>query len=125
MNRWEGTGGLVRDPEVLFLEGSGLCLWKATVAVNDPRYDVESKQQVVETAYVAISTIGWLAETIANLGLAKGDEVHVVGRLAQREVGSGEKKERKTGVDIVTLTPVRMRHRAPAEVPTPALPAPW
>lgn len=109
MNRWEGKGGLTRDPEVRFLQ-SGVCLWNASVAVNGARWDGEVRAQVVTTVYVAVGAIGWQAERLAEMDLHRGDEVYVVGELAQREIEQADgKKERKTHVEIVMLWPTRVR----------------
>lgn len=115
MNRWEGKGGLTRDPEVAFLEGSGICMWKASIAVNGARYDSQTRQQGVTTVYVSLVAFGWLAEQIAEYNLTRGDEVYVIGELEQREIDKDGKKERKTGVLVNVLNPTRVRHGARAQ----------
>lgn len=115
MNRWEGRGGLTRDPDVEFL-ASGMCRYRITVAVNGTKYDAESRQQVVKTAYIAVTAFGWLAEQLAEHGLTRGDEVYVVGELDQYEqVKDDGKKERKTGVVALLVQPIRVRHGARAQ----------
>jgi single-stranded DNA-binding protein len=121
LNRVELVGGLVRQPEVSTTPG-GHTLWRATIAVNGTRYDSQAQAQVVKTAYVTISAAGTLADRIVEIGPVQGDEVHVLGEITQHEVEKPDgKTERKTGVEILVLTPVRMRHVARQQAANP----PW
>lgn len=121
MNRVELVGGLVRDPDVGVLPGSGTFTWSATIAVNGTRYSREEGGHVVKTTYVSLSAIGWAAEQFADLGLTRGDEVYVLGELDQyeRETADG-KKERKTRVTPLVLHATRLRQSMRSAAPSPA-----
>lgn len=121
-------GGLVRDIDFRYLP-SGVGLVEFTVAVNDARYDSTQRQQVVTTEFVAVQAWGWLAEQVAGLGLAKGDEVFVQGKLSQREFEKKDgTKERKTRVVAYLVQPTKMRNDGgsqPASEGWPTEPDPW
>lgn len=109
MNKVEITGGLVRDPELRFTQ-NGFAIMELTVAVNEPRYDSKEKSQVVNTSYIACVAFGWLAESIADLDMHKGDEAYVIGKLDQRTIEKDDgSKESKTKVEIVQLSPMKVR----------------
>lgn len=118
-------GGLVRDPELRFLP-SGVALLEFTVAVNDARYDSQARSQVVTTEFVACQAWGWLAEKVAGIGLSKGDEVFVLGKLSQREFEKKDgSKERKTRVVAYLVEPTKMRQDGRSQPTTPQQPDPW
>ena len=127
MNRIEITGGLTRDPELVYLPNSGAALMEMTVAVNVARYNGETRQQEVTTIYVLVKAWSSLAEAIAEDDLSKGDEVYVLGELEQRTVEKRDKsKESKTHVTAKMVSVVRRRGgaSAPARRPAPAADVP-
>lgn len=109
------SGGLTRDAEAKYVGEHGTALMTFTVAVNGTRYDSAARQQVVKTTYVSVEAWAVLAERLMNTNLMKGDEVLVVGELAQteREKRDGT-KETKTRVVAFTLDVLRLgaAHRA-------------
>lgn len=110
MNRTEISGGLVRDPELTYMERSGSALCEITLAVNGARYNFEERQQEVTTSYIAVKAWGSLAEDLAEADIAKGDELLVVGELEQRTVEKRDKsKESKTHVKALSFAVVRRR----------------
>lgn len=123
MNRVEISGGLVRDAEVKRLD-SGAMVANMSVAVNGTRFDADSGQQEVTTAYIAVEAWGSLAEEIASLEITRGTEVYVLGELVQqtREKRGGG-SESKTRVKAMTISVVRRRGgpaaaRSVAQAPT-------
>lgn len=112
MNRVEIRGGLVRDPEFRFVGDNSTPLLEMTVAVNGTRYDRAKNSQVVKTTFVQVQAWGVIADEVMNkYGLAKGDEVYVLGELDQREVEKADgSKERKTRVTAFLITALRARH---------------
>jgi len=114
VNRWEGTGGLVRDPDYRVSE-HGTPWLRLSVAVNDAEYDPATRGQAVRTTYVNVLLFGHQADALAET-LHKGDEVYVVGRLDQTErEGAGGKPERKTSVQALFVLPTRVRSAAHTE----------
>lgn len=102
-------GTLVRDLEMKYLP-SGIALVEMSLAVNGTRYDSEARSQVVTTLYCSVTVWGWQAENLANLEARRGDSVHVLGELEQREVEkAGGGKEKKTRVVAHVVTPVRVK----------------
>lgn len=123
MNEVRLVGGIVRDPDVK-ITNSGTASWMATIAVNGARYSPEERQQVVSTTYVSLSAFGWMAEQLIDAGYGKGDELYVVGELDQFEVtGEDGKKDRKTKVRVLTVTPTR--RRISGGTPQPAQTGHW
>lgn len=109
MNRVELVGTLVRDLEMRYLP-SGLALVEISLAVNGTRYDSTARETVVTTLYTTVSVWGWAAEKVANDGVTRGDSVHVLGELEQREIEKpGGGKEKKTRVVATVVTPVRVK----------------
>lgn len=109
MNRCELIGTLVRDLEMRYLP-SGQALVEMSLAVNGTRYDSDSRATVVTTLYCSITVWGWQAEQLANLEVKRGDSVHVLGELEQREIEKRDgSKEKKTRVVAHTVTPVRLK----------------
>jgi len=119
MNKWEGDGGLVRDPEFAFVEAlGGLPVWEATLACNGTRYDSKAGQQIVTTTWVRLKAYGSKAEELWEAGYAKGDHVLVVGELAQRVIDHGDRKEDKTHINVWRIDGLRRRstgQSAPAQ----------
>lgn len=113
MNRVELRGGLTRDAEIKAVGQHNVLLCEFTVAVNGARYDSAAQAQVVTTTFVTVNAWGEIAEQIADRGgLARGDEVYVLGELDQREVEKRDgTKERKTRVNAFVVTDVRRRNR--------------
>jgi len=121
MNRWEGTGGLTRDPDYKVSQ-HGTPWLRLSVAVNDAEFDPASRQQVVTTTYVTVLLFGHQADTLAET-LHQGDEVYVVGKLDQTEQeGRDGKTERKTRIRAHFVLPTRVRSAAHAQ---PAEDDPW
>lgn len=112
MNRWEGIGGLVRDPDYKISQ-HGTRWLRLSVAVNDAEYDPATRQQVVTTTYVTVLLFGHQAETLVET-LRQGDEVYVLGKLDQTEQeGRDGKVDRKTRVRAHYVLPTRVRdHQA-------------
>lgn len=128
MNKVEVSGGLTRDPELSFSPG-GYAFWRATIAVNGTRYDSTERKQVVKTSFVLISAGGYIAEAMAEVGYAKGDEMVIMGELDQNEWTNKEtgKQERRTQVNVLTHSPIRVRGgntSSRAQQPRTAAPAP-
>jgi len=116
VNRVEIQGGLVRTPELRYLP-SGTALMEMNVAVNGARYDSQARQQVVDTVYVAVQVWGHQAEELDQLGLSRGEEVYVLGRLDQRTIEKRDgTREQKTRVSATFVTVTR---RKPSN-PTPS-----
>lgn len=96
MNSVEIVGRIVRDPVLTFTAG-GTPICNVSVAVGQARYDFESNQDVVETAYISTVFFGNVAEKLAEQ-VAKGDEVWVRGELSQTVIEKDGKQDRKTKV---------------------------
>ena len=86
------TGGVVRDPELQFLN-AGTAVVKFTVAVSRKWQNRQTQEWEEETSYFDVSQFGDAAENVAN-SLVKGTRVVVTGRLDQRswETDNGEKR---------------------------------
>lgn len=124
MNRVEVSGGLVREPELTYMERSGSALLELTLAVNGTRYNHESRGQEVTTSYVAVKAWGSLAEALVEENLSKGDELYVLGELEQRTIEKRDKsKESKTHVKALGYHVVRNR-AASGRTPAPAVSSP-
>lgn len=114
-NKWEGDGGLVRDPEFAFVEKlGGLPVWEATIAVNGTRYDSRAGQQTVTTTWVRLKAYGSKAEELFEAGYAKGDHLLIEGDLAQRIIETGDRKDDKTHINVWRATALRRRSTAPS-----------
>lgn len=108
MNRVELRGGLVKDVEMV--DVNGLVKAAVTLAVNGTRYDGQTRQQVVKTTYVSCEAWGIVGENLYASGVGKGCELYVVGELTQQK-REGD-KESHTRVAIFTFDVVRMSLRA-------------
>jgi single-strand DNA-binding protein len=112
VNRVEIIGGLVREPELRFLP-SGAAVCEFTLAVNGTRWDRDAKAQVVSTVFVACNLWEAEAESFADLGLERGDEIYVLGALDQRVIEKKDgSKESKTRVRAQVVHPTRRRSLA-------------
>lgn len=105
MNRVEISGGLVREPESGLAGAMDVC--RFTVAVNGARWDRESGQQVVKTAY--ISCVAWGPVAIECLSLHQGDEVYLIGELDQYR--KENKDESSTRVTVFAMSMLREGRR--------------
>jgi single-stranded DNA-binding protein len=113
INDVQESGGLTRDPTFSFLEGSGAAMWRATIAVNDTRYNSETRSQEVDTIYVSLICFGSKAEEFHELNLIQGEEIFVRGALSQKAIPGVAKEETKTRVKIWHLEVLRRRQAAP------------
>jgi single-strand DNA-binding protein len=107
---------LTRDPEYRVLP-SGAEVSSLSLAVNDAVWDSQAREQVVGTVFVQVEVWDVQAAAVAEQ-LRRGDEVLVLGRLDQREIERRDgTKDRKTRVQALTVTHVRVRHRNPLTGP--------
>lgn len=89
-------GNLTRDPETR-VTPSGMTICKFGIAVNR-RFTTKEGEQRDEVTYIDVDAFGRQAETIDKY-LAKGDPIHIEGRLKldQWETKEGDKRS-KLGV---------------------------
>lgn len=106
VNRVELMGSLIEDPKQQQLE-SGFTFCRFTLAVNGSRWSSSAGHQIVTTDFLGCHA--W-AEVGARAmrELHKGDEVHLVGKLDQRQnVLEDGKKDAHTRVVVFTYDVVR------------------
>lgn len=120
MNIVQLTGGITRDPS------NRADYVSFTIAVNGTRYDSDSKEQVVTTMFVTCQAFGEVAHQILNSGgLNRGDEIYVLGELAQVKKEAGGDPVPSTRVNVVQWSLVRAgRVRAAQEQQWPTASAP-
>lgn len=121
MNKVELRGGLLRDAAVDYLP-SGDPVMRFTLAVNGTRWSRSDNAHVVTTAYISCRM--YADQVIAMIDAAgepkQGDDVYVVGELAQIEVQKGSdptKTEKKTGVTVFHMDVIRRKVRPATEPP--------
>jgi single-strand DNA-binding protein len=108
LNRVELTGTLTRDPQLEWLPNSGTATM--TLAVNGARYNHETRDHEVTTTFVSVLVFGFQAEALHSGKVGRGDEVHVVGALSQREIKKRDgSTEKKTRVEATLVQPVRVK----------------
>lgn len=110
-------GRLARDPDFDFVGPSQTPRWKATLAVDEPRYNPQTRSSEVGTLWIFMQAWGTLAEDLANAGYAQGDELAVNGRLDQFTVGEGDKKDTKTHVVPLFVQATRRKSAPPTSRP--------
>ena len=85
MNKWDGIGRLVRDPEMRYSQ-SGVAVTSFTIAIDRKFKNAQGEK---ETDFIQVKCFKQLAELVANY-LAKGKLAGVSGRL---QTGSYTDKE--------------------------------
>lgn len=95
MNKWDGIGRLVRDPELRY-SPTGVAVTTFTLAIDRKFKNAQGEK---ETDFIQIKTFKQLAELCANY-LAKGKLAGVSGRL---QIGSYADKDgiKKYTADII------------------------
>ena len=110
MNIVRVQGTLLRDPTER--EVSGVTLCEFTVVVNGVGFDREHSTSVIKPVFVACQAWDYVAREFSAMGVTQGDEVHVVGSLTQSEITRRDgSKERKTRVEVSTVSIVRLSRR--------------
>lgn len=108
MNKWTGTGRLVRDPEIRATQ-SGKMVTTFTLAVNH----FSGGQQ--NTDYIPVVTWERLAENCGN-SLRKGSAALIEGRLATRSY-DGKDGQKRYVTEVIAKT-VEFLDRKAAPKPT-------
>ena len=95
MNKWDGIGRLVRDPELRYSQ-SGVAVTSFTIAIDRKFKNAQGEK---ETDFIQVKCFKQLAELVANY-LSKGKLAGVSGRL---QTGSYTDKEgvKKYTSDII------------------------
>lgn len=106
MNRVELMGSLIEDPKQQQLE-SGFSFARFTLAVNGARWSASAGQQIVTTDFIGCNAWGEVGARVVS-ELHKGDEIHLVGKLDQRQnTLSDGKKDSHTRVVVFIYHVVR------------------
>lgn len=117
MNRAEAAG-IVSSADPPRMTGSrrDIPVVDFTIALSDARWNPDTGTHDVVSTFVRCHAYGeQLAAVEAAGGIRKGDTVHVVGKLSQRQREMpGGRMERKTHIDAVVLTVVGRKPRTPA-----------
>ncbi len=109
-NRVILVGNLAQDPEIRFLQGSGIPMCKLRLAVTR---DFSNQQGERETDFFTVVTWRKQAEKSAEY-LSKGRAILVEGRLQNRSWEAPDGQRRST-IDIVADRVVFLGRRAQAE----------
>lgn len=111
INVVELSGTLSTDVKLADV-GTDLIRAEFTLAVPSVRYDRRTNTDVVETAFIRV--VAWEEPAAAAVRLHKGCSAHIRGELVQQEVETARgRKERKTSVRAVIITPLRITQPAP------------
>lgn len=110
------AGTMIKDPDLVDLR-SGSLRADFTLAVKSVRYDRESGCDTIDSCFISCQAWESSAELIA--ALHKGCVVMVVGQLTQQETDKDGRKERKTKVRVLTVSPIRIPTEKVVTVPDP------
>lgn len=117
-------GRLARDPKFEHVGQSATPKWQATIVVDEPGYNSQTRQTDVFPLWVAVEAWGTLAEDLWEAGYGQGDEMAGQGRLSQFTIGEGDKKETKTRVRLLWLHCTRRKTPRPQGAPSGSQGAP-
>ena len=107
-NSVEFEGTITRDPDSGYGNNSGAPYWRANLACNGTRYDSQSRQQVVTTAFAQTVAFGYPAEQLMEENLVKGDQIMIRASLGNNTYEDNDgKKVTKTQLEIIGYDVVR------------------
>lgn len=112
-------GRLARDPEFTRMGQAQFPKWAVTLVVDEPRWNGQTRQQEVHPIWVRLEAVGTMAESLDEERYAQGDEIVVVGRLAQFTAGEGDQKQTKTHVTPLIVQATRRKSQRPPTSPPP------
>lgn len=106
-------GRLARDPKFDTVGASATSKWQATIAVDEPRYNAQTRTTEVAPLWVMVQAWGTMAEDLWDMAYAQGDELAITGRLAQFTIGEGDKRDTKTHVVALMVQCTRRKSPKP------------